>query len=79
MGDWGAGLARAYSGLNQSFQTMGAAYAYADMFWLFSVAMLISLPLVLCLRPLPANAEIVALPVSLLCRVRSLSPHYRPR
>jgi DHA2 family multidrug resistance protein len=57
MGDPIAGLAKAYATLNGRFQTMGTAYAYADMFWLFAVVMLVSLPLVLLLRPLPDNAD----------------------
>jgi len=58
MGDPATGLARTYANLNQLFQTMGTAYAYADVFWLFTVVMLISLPFCLLLRPLPDNMEV---------------------
>ncbi|EIZ80741.1 RmrB protein [Novosphingobium sp. Rr 2-17] len=59
-GDMVLGMGRAYASLNNTFQTMGTAYAYADMFWLFSIAMLLCIPFAFLLRPLPNNAEIVA-------------------
>lgn len=56
-GDVVAGLERSYAGLNQAFQLAGTALAFADIFLLFGVMMLISIPLTLLLKPLPKGGS----------------------
>lgn len=46
-----------YSTLNQSFQTAGSALAFADVFFVFGLIMLFSLPLVLFLKPVPKSGS----------------------
>ena len=60
MGDAVAGLQRAYGSLDQSLQQAATALAYADIFYVFGLALLISAPLVVFLKPLPKNAEATA-------------------
>lgn len=52
-GDAVAGLDGSYASLNQSLQSAGTALAFADVFLIFGVMMLISIPLTLLLKPLP--------------------------
>lgn len=48
--------AAALLSMEQSIQTQALTMAYADLFWLLTVAILLVTPLVVFLRPLPGNA-----------------------
>ncbi len=51
--DPGTALVQSYTALNQGFRTAGTAFAFADVFFVFGILMLVSLPLVLLLNPVP--------------------------
>ena len=57
MPDPGTAMEQAYTVLNQGFQTAGSALAFADVFFVFGVLMLVSLPLVLMLKPVPKEGS----------------------
>ncbi len=46
--------------MEQSIQVQALTMAYADLFWLLTVAILLVTPLVVFLRPLPRHAGPVA-------------------
>ena len=56
-GDPGTVLEQSYSSLDRTFQTAGAALAFADVFFVFGILMLASLPLVLLLKPVPKEGS----------------------
>ena len=53
MGDQTAGLSQAYASLNTTFQNAGTALAFSDIFFIFGVMMLVSIPLAFLIKPLP--------------------------
>ena len=55
--DPGTAMEQAYTALNQGFRTAGSALAFADVFFVFGVLMLVSLPLVVLLRPVPPGGS----------------------
>lgn len=57
MPDPGTAVQQAATALNKGFQTAGAALAFADVFFVFGVLMLVSLPLVLMLKPVPKEGS----------------------
>ena len=57
MPDPGTAVEQAATALNKGFQTAGAALAFADVFFVFGVLMLVSLPLVLMLKPVPKEGS----------------------
>ena len=57
MPDPGTTIEQGYAALNQGFQTAGSALAFADVFFVFGLLMLVSLPLVLMLKPVPKEGS----------------------
>lgn len=57
MGDPGMALTQSYSALNQGFRTAASAFAFADVFFVFGILMLVSMPLVLMLKPVPKEGS----------------------
>ena len=55
--DPGTAMEQANTALHQVFQTAGTALAFADVFFVFGVLMLVSLPLVLLLKPVPKEGS----------------------
>ena len=55
--DPGTAMEQANTALHQAFQTAGSALAFADVFFVFGVLMLVSLPLVVLLRPVPPGGS----------------------
>ncbi|MHB8286084.1 MAG: MDR family MFS transporter [Caulobacteraceae bacterium] len=44
--------------LNQAIQLQATVMSFADLYWVFGLALLVMIPLVLLLRPLPKDADI---------------------
>ncbi|WP_302480012.1 DHA2 family efflux MFS transporter permease subunit [Sphingomonas bacterium] len=57
MVDPGTALTQSYTALDTTFRTAGSALAFADVFFVFGILMLASLPLVLLLKPVPKEGS----------------------
>ncbi len=55
--DPGTALDQSYAALDEAFRTFGTAQAFADVFFVFGILMLASLPLVLLLKPVPKDGS----------------------
>ncbi len=53
--DPGTTMEQAATALNRGFQTAGGALAFADVFFVFGILMLVSIPLVLMLKPVSSE------------------------
>jgi DHA2 family multidrug resistance protein len=44
--------------LSDAIQAQATVMTYSDLYWVFGVALLLMMPLVLLLRPLPRDAKV---------------------